>query len=104
MKEKKKGELTYWVSFASSMASSSVLNVFTQITGPNISSFQTSIEVFTSVMMVGSIKYPFFKCCKSITIYVFMILFKQIENYFNKIIYLRSLPTIQNGCTFTFGS
>lgn len=54
---------TYWVSFASSMASSSVLNVLTHRTGPKTSSLHICIEVVTSVMMVGWMKNPFFRCC-----------------------------------------
>lgn len=56
---------TYWVSFANSMASSSELNVLTLRTGPKTSSLQICIVVVTSLMMVGSMKYPFFKCCDS---------------------------------------
>lgn len=44
------------------MASSSVLNVLTARTGPKTSSLHICMEVFTSEMMVGSTKYPFFKC------------------------------------------
>lgn len=54
---------THTVSFARSIASSSVLNVFTQRTGPNTSSLQICIEVVTSVMTVGSTKNPLFRCC-----------------------------------------
>lgn len=53
------------VSFASSMASASVLNVLTQRTGPKISSLHICIDVDTLLMMAGSRKYPFFKCCNS---------------------------------------
>ena len=47
---------TYWVSFAYSRASSSVLNILTQRTGPKTSSLQICMEVITSVIIVGSTK------------------------------------------------
>lgn len=52
------------------MASSSEPNVFTQRTGPKTSSLQICMEVVTLLMMVGSMKNPFFKCCK-FTIHTF---------------------------------
>ena len=55
--------MTHSVSFASSMASFSVVNVLTHKTGPNTSSLQICMEVLTSVMMVGSMKNPFLICC-----------------------------------------
>lgn len=61
-KEKKERD-PYCVSFASSRASSSVEKVLTHKTGPKTSSFQICMEVVTSVMIAGSTKKPFFRCC-----------------------------------------
>lgn len=58
-------ESTYRVSFANSMASSSVENALTHKTGPKTSSLQICIDVAMSVMTVGSTKNPFFRCCQS---------------------------------------
>ena len=45
-------------SFERAMATSSVSNVITDSTGPNISSFHTRICLVTPVIMVGGTKYP----------------------------------------------
>lgn len=100
------GDSTHWVSFASSRASSSELNVLTQRTGPKTSSLHICIEGVTSVMMVGSMKNPFFRCCQCHpffhkTCQVFFIGVQDMY-YVWVSLYLRTIPTIHNFCSFTF--
>lgn len=94
MKSTKAAKLTHWVSFANSIASSSVENVLTQRIGPKTSSLQICMDVVTSVMMAGSIKNPFFKCWFIVT-YVSYRFKLENEEVCPKIIdaYLGTFPT-----------
>ena len=87
----------------SSMASSSVLNVLTHRTGPKTSSLQICMEVVTSLIMVGSMKKPLFKCCHYLQNNKILTTIQKEATVMLtiKTFYLGTIPTTQYCSTFT---